>query len=690
MRTIPAIDTNRRRSAARTASAVIVSSALVFASLGLPLHESHAAPAQAAFGQDEHRASAAADKAPETDGILIVADAGAEARALSADEEGAASDGLARDLQAAGLKETKRSLAHDGSLLITAQPADDTDIEGAVAAAESIEGVANAQPNYVYRLIDAIEDPVAESMQRFDEEGVVALAALAANDPFAQISDPETPRNQYWLYSSNFDDAWNEAQTDGDVAIAVLDTGVMADHRDLAGNVSTEYGWDAYEGTPLYADGQNAFNGGHGTAVAGAAAAVANNGFGMAGASFNASVIPVKVCDDNAAKPKITSASLTAAYDYVLALADSGKANVRVVNLSLGAYGKTLNDRELEKRIVAAKEKGIVTVCAGGNGDRVSTPRTDPLYPADFDACVAVTALREDGSNLPYSDYNASKDISAPGESITVPRADTTGDTEGFTSSSGTSLAAPIVSAAFALMFAAEPGANVDEAKEALCESATPVEDPEDDRTQTSGSHGALDAQGAVAHLTRNHSAFSDVAPDDWFFKPVHYVSERGIMNGYDGAFHPDQALTREQAAQILYNRYGNGALSAPAQLSDVDQDQWYASAVNWAVESGMMVGLSGTGTFGIGSHLSREQLALVVARAAKADLAAADPSAFNALPDHGAASPWARDALVWATDEGVINGDTGTNPPRLLPQSPITRAQMAQVVMNAMAGGIL
>lgn len=94
-------------------------------------------------------------------------------------------------------------------------------------------------------------------------------------------------------------------------------------------------------------------------------------------------------------------------------------------------------------------------------------------------------------------------------------------------------------------------------------------------------------------------------------------------------------------------------------------------------------------GHLGIGSHLSREQLALVVARAAKADLAAADPSAFNALPDHGAASPWARDALVWATDEGVINGDTGTNPPRILPQSPITRAQMAQVAMNAMAGGI-
>lgn len=690
MRTIPAIDTNGRSNTTRAACSVLVSSALVFAGLGLPLHEGHASPVQSAFEQDARYASAAANETPETDGILIVAGADAAARALSADtKDNATPDELTQSLQDAGLEETKRTLAGDGSLVVTAQPSSDANIDDAIAAAEAIEGVVYAQPNYVYSLIDAIEDPVAASVEILGEEAA-PLAALAANDPFARIADPSTPHNQYWLYNSNFDDAWNSTQTSGNVAIAVLDTGAMAAHRDLGANILTEYGWDAHESTPLYADGQNPFNGGHGTLVAGAAAAEANNGFGMAGASFNASVIPVKVCDDNPTKPKITSADLIAAYDYVLALADSGKANVRVVNLSLGAYGATLDDRELEKRIIAAKDKGIVTVCAGGNGDQISTPNTRPIYPADFDACVSVTALNTDGTNITWSDYNEFKDISAPGRSITSLRASTDGNTEGFTAASGTSLAAPIVSAAFALMFAAEPDATVDEAKEALYESAVPVSDPENDRSQASGSHGALDAAGALDYLAKHHSAFSDVAPGEWFFEPVHYVSERGIINGWDGAFHPDQTLTREQAAQILYNRFGNGAISAPAQLADVEQGQWYAPAVNWAVESGMMVGLSGTGTFGIGTDLSREQLAMVVARAANADTSTADPSAFNALPDHNATSPWARDAMIWATDEGVINGVDGTDGKRLMPQAPITRAQMAQVMMNAMKGGII
>lgn len=682
MRIIPTIDATKRRAMLNGTGAVLVSSALVFASLGLPAAAGYAAPA-AHDVSDQMAMPAAAE--PEADGVLVFAKADDAARTLSADD---AADAVADGLKQLGMQETGRFAAADGSTVIEAAPAAGQSVYDAVAAAAAIEGVEGAQPNYVYHLIDPAEDAGAASGLVPDDAAV--LAAIAANDPYAQISDPGEPNNQYWLYNAGFDDAWNQARTEGDVAVAVLDTGVMADHRDLAGNVLTEYGWDASENAPLYADGQNAFNGGHGTMVAGAAAAVANNGFGMAGASFNAEIVPVKVCDDNAAKPKITTKSLLSAYSYVTELACSGKADVRVINLSLGAYGSTLNDRALENAIIAAKDQGIVTVCAGGNGNKATAPNTKPIYPADFDACVSVTALNADGTNVVWSDYNEHKDISAPGSGITAPLADAGGNTEGFTWASGTSLAAPIVAGAFALMFAAEPDASVDEAKAALYASATPVNDLENDRSQASGSHGALDAAGAVERLVQNHSAFSDVAAGDWFFKPAHYVNERGIMTGYDGAFHPHDGLTRAQAAQILYNRFGNGVQHAPAPLSDVDQSQWYAPAVNWAVETGMMVGLVGTGRFGVNDELSREQLALVVARAANADTAAADPSAFDALPDRDDTSDWARDAMVWATDEGVINGDRATDPARLLPRNPITRAQMAQVVMNAMERSLI
>ena len=681
MRIIPTIDATKRRAMLNGTGAVLVSSALVFASLGLPAAAGYAAPAT----HDASGQAAPAAAEPEADGVLVFAKADDAARTLSADD---AADAVADGLKQLGMQETGRFAAADGSTVIEAAPAAGQSVHDAVAAAAAIEGVEEAQPNYVYHLIDPAEDAGAASGLVPDDAAV--LAAIAANDPYAQISDPSEPNNQYWLYNAGFDDAWNQARTEGDVAVAVLDTGVMADHRDLAGNVLTEYGWDASENAPLYADGQNAFNGGHGTMVAGAAAAVANNGFGMAGASFNAEIVPVKVCDDNAAKPKITTKSLLAAYDYVTELARSDKANVRVINLSLGAYGSTLNDQALENAIIAAKDQGIVTVCAGGNGDKATAPNTKPIYPADFDACVSVTALNANGTNVVWSDYNEHKDISAPGSGITAPLADAGGNTEGFTWASGTSLAAPIVAGAFALMFAAEPDASVDEAKAALYASATPVNDLENDRSQASGSHGALDAAGAVERLVQNHSAFSDVAAGDWFFKPAHYVNERGIMTGYEGAFRPQENLTRAQCARILYNRFGNGAQCAPAPLSDVDQSQWYAPAVNWAVETGMMVGLVGTGRFGVNDELSREQLALVVARAANADTAAADPSAFDALPDRDDTSDWARDAMVWATDEGVINGDRATDPARLLPRNPITRAQMAQVVMNAMERSLI
>lgn len=681
MRIIPTIDATKRRSMLNGAGAALVSSALVFASLGLPAAPGYAAPASRdASGQTAMPAAAE----PEADGVLVFAKADDAARTLSADD---AADAVADGLKQLGMQEIGRFAAADGSTVIEAAPAAGQSVHDAVAAAAAIEGVEGAQPNYVYHLIDPAEDADAASGLVPDDAAV--LAAIAANDPYAQISDPGEPNNQYWLYSAGFDDAWNQARTEGDVAVAVLDTGVMADHRDLAGNVLTEYGWDASENAPLYADGQNAFNGDHGTMVAGAAAAVANNGFGMAGASFNAQIVPVKVCDDNAAKPKITTKSLLAAYDYVTGLARSGKANVRVINLSLGAYGSTLNDQALENAIIAAKGQGIVTVCAGGNGDKISKPDTRPIYPADFDACVSVTALDADGSDLSWSDYNEYKDISAPGESITAPRASTNGDAEGFTSASGTSLAAPIASGAFALMFAAEPDATVDEAKAALYASAAPVKNADADRAQGSGSHGALDAAGAVDYLVQHHSAFSDVTADDWFFKAVDYANDHGIMNGYDDAFHPHDGLTRAQAAQILYNRFGNGAQHAPAPLADVDQSQWYAPAVNWAVATGMMEGFKGSDMFGVSSELSREQLAVVMARAAKADVAAADPSAFTALPDHDATNDWARDAMTWATDEGVINGVDGADGKRLMPQVPITRAQMAQVMMNAMEGGL-
>lgn len=657
MPTIP-LSCTARRPSAHAATAVLLSCACALSGFGLPAQTAYADGKQPARNQaSSDIASISMPDDAQTDGLLVFARPDAAIETLGGND--GAADALSRELDAAGLSEKSRFEASDGTIGAAVQPAEGQSLDEAIRAAAAVEGVVAVQPNYVYDLIDASPEPANSDAFATNDENVSPLARIAVDDPFAHISDPFERNNQYWLYTARFNEAWNKTGTEEDVVIAVLDTGVMADHRDLGGNVLTRYAWNSYENAPLYESGRKPFNGTHGTLVAGAAAAVANNGFGMAGASLNASVLPIKVCDDSA-KPKITSASLIAAYEYLFDLIDTHGVDVRVVNMSLGSYSESMRDSGLEECIERARnEYGIVTVCAGGNGNQVDTPNTSRLYPADFEACVSVTALEADGTNVVWSDYNEYKDIGAPGKAVTAPLASASGDTESFTSASGSSLAAPIV-------------------------------DPEHDRTQTSGSHGALDAAGALDYLEAHHSPFADVSASDWFFEATNYASEHGIMNGHDGVFEPEESLTRAQAAQVLYNYLGNGAIAKPAQLSDVDQGQWYAKAVNWAVEADVMEGLSGTGTFGVDAALSREQLALVMARIAHADIASANRDAFDALPDHDETSPWAVDAVIWATDAGVINGKVTPSGAFLAPKESITRAQMAQVMMNSLENGLI
>lgn len=163
-------------------------------------------------------------------------------------------------------------------------------------------------------------------------------------------------------------------------------------------------------------------------------------------------------------------------------------------------------------------------------------------------------------------------------------------------------------------------------------------------------------------------------------------------MTGYDnGMFGPEDALLREQEAAVLSRVLGDGRVHPATTLRDVVQDSWYADSVNWAVDTGTMVGYGNTGLFGVGEPLTREQLAVVMARVCGADVRAADASRFEALPGHGSTSPWARESVAWAVSAGVINGVGQADSTRLLdPQGTVTRAQMAAVMMNATRAGLL
>lgn len=634
-----------------------------------------------------------AEAGSATDGILVVM--GAEASSYALLGEGA--DGAAYDtaeaeavLEDAGLEVTERLSGEEGAPIFLADAPEGLSDEEAARLVEDLPGVTCAQPNYVYYAIDDVCGPDLLSAGLDEGEvGVLAAKPLKANDPYAAISSPSASRNQYWLYASAFPEAWEFVTTDGAVTVAVMDSAVLADHQDLDANVLRAEAWDATTDSAMDFDAVDyETNSGHGTSVAGVVSGVANNGVGIAGASFNGRVLPVRVFNnDGQSSTKI----LCQAFLHLIEEKASGRlADLRVVNLSLGTYkAEAMADGILRGLIsIMRDDYGVVTVCAGGNGDKAGHPITDPLYPADYPECVSVTALKIDGANVSWSDYNRYKDISAPGASMLTTRPSAV---NAYGTMSGTSFSAPLVSGAFALLFAEFPNATVTDACDAVYASATPIVDAENDRSKTSGSHGTLNAAGALCYLRAWQ--FTDMPRDHWACESVGYAALKGVVNGYadgSGAFGVEAPVTREQAASVLYNYLGDKAILPAAPQSDVKQDAWYAAGVNWAVAAEAMNGYNAN-VFGVGDRLTREQAACILANASHANVGAADATKFNALKGTQQASDWARPALVWAVDEGILNGvDNGDGTRSLAPDQYVTRSQMAALMMNAIEAGIL
>ena len=182
--------------------------------------------------------------------------------------------------------------------------------------------------------------------------------------------------------------------------------------------------------------------------------------------------------------------------------------------------------------------------------------------------------------------------------------------------------------------------------------------------------------------------SFYDVDQIDWFAPFVDHVTSRGIMSGYGDSsnFGPNDPMERQDVAQMLYNWLApddekNGGESADAAnetgLADVADGAYYTAAVNWCVESGVFTGYTSEGRFGVGDTITREQFATVLYRALGAG---ASVGLADGFPDAGNVSSWARDAMAWAVDEGIITGSGG----RLLPQGSATRAEIAAMVARA------
>lgn len=175
-------------------------------------------------------------------------------------------------------------------------------------------------------------------------------------------------------------------------------------------------------------------------------------------------------------------------------------------------------------------------------------------------------------------------------------------------------------------------------------------------------------------------TTFDDVPASAWYCDAVEYVYENGLMSGVSGGrFAPDDTLTRAMLVQTLYAMEGRPA-AASAGFADVASGDWYASAVNWAAANGVVSGVSETG-FGPNNALTREQLALILYRFAQyKGYDVAGTSDLAAYADGSSVSSWAAEAMGWAVDAGLISGVGGN---QIAPTGTASRAQVAQILMN-------
>ena len=175
-------------------------------------------------------------------------------------------------------------------------------------------------------------------------------------------------------------------------------------------------------------------------------------------------------------------------------------------------------------------------------------------------------------------------------------------------------------------------------------------------------------------------AGFRDVDEDAWYHEAVDYALDNGLMSGVsDREFAPGSTLTRAMVAQMLYSLEGKPAAGS-ADFADVAEGAWYADAISWAASEGIVSGYGDT--FGPNDPITREQLAAILYRYAQNEGYKTSQSGkgTEGYLDASSISSYAVKAMDWAVNAGLLSGK-GNN--TLAPTAGATRAEVAQIFMN-------
>ncbi len=478
--------------------------------------------------------------------------------------------------------------------------------------------------------------------------------------------------------------AWTHVNGEGErdrtgsgVTIAIVDSGVMADHPDLVNANVLDY--ICLSGEP---DGIDNY---HGTFVAGLIAAEVNNAIGIDGIVPDVNILPICITSNGGKTDMKTAAQ------GINTAVENG-ADVIVFSI-----GGTNDNSLLSEACEAAVESGVIFVTCAGNysSGRVKSEHSY-MYPAAYDCTVTVSAVKEENGEPvfdgEYSYFNDAVTVAAPGTDIVSLFLD-----GGTATKTGTSFAAPVVAAMAAMAKCADKDITTEAFVELLKESSTdlgepgfdvyygngyvnipafldaldeytasavpddPVDpeppddpidpeppddpidpeppddpvDPEppddpvdpglpddpvdpglpDDPVNPEPTDDPADPEPSEEPEPKPEtSPYPDVSVDSWSYPGIKYVTEKGIMTGIKGLFEPDTQTSRAMIVTMLWRMEGMPAAEYLLTFTDVDEGSWYTEAVRWAASEGIVTGYNAE-TFGPNDKITREQLAAMLYR---------------------------------------------------------------------------
>lgn len=184
-----------------------------------------------------------------------------------------------------------------------------------------------------------------------------------------------------------------------------------------------------------------------------------------------------------------------------------------------------------------------------------------------------------------------------------------------------------------------------------------------------------------ISDTRRVEDIFTDVPATSWYRDYVQYVYDHALMGGVSKTeFRPNGTLTRAQVAQILYNQAGSPEVTGESRFTDVKSTAWYYDAVTWAAENHVVGGYT-DGTFRPNQSITRQEVAVMLY--ARAGRPAVSGSLEGIFADSGSVAKWAKDAMVWAYQNQIMSGERAGDNLYLHPKNNATRAQAAVMITH-------